>query len=82
MKKNVFGKKTAALLAAVGLTAGLLAPFTTNISALTQDNGIKNGTRTAGDAEEKTGTLDYNDYKGMISSLSKISKNHYVKTTI
>lgn len=40
MKKNVFGKKTAALLAAVGLTAGLLAPFTTNISALTQDNGI------------------------------------------
>lgn len=64
MKKNVFGKKTAALLAAVGLTAGLLAPFTTNISALTQDNGIKIGTRTAGDAEEMTGTLDYNDYKG------------------
>lgn len=64
MKNNVFSKKTAALLAAVGLTVGLLAPFTTNISALTQDNGIKIGTRTAGDAEELTGTLDYNDYKG------------------
>ena len=40
MKSKIFNRKTVALLAAVGLTAGLLTPVTTNIT-FAQDNGIK-----------------------------------------
>lgn len=64
MKSKIFNRKTVALLAAVGLTAGLLTPVTTNIT-FAQDNGIKIGTRTPGDAgEELSDVLDYNDYAG------------------
>ena len=64
MKSKIFNRKTVALLAAVGLTAGLLTPVTTNIT-FAQDNGIKIGTRTPGDAgEELSDILDYNDYAG------------------
>lgn len=64
MKSKIFNRKTVALLAAVGLTAGLLTPVATNIT-FAQDSGIKIGTRTPGDAgEELSDVLDYNDYAG------------------
>lgn len=72
--KNLFLKRTVALLAAVGLTASLVTPLVSDAQILAKGNGVNIGTRTNGDADLEDAILDYKDYNNTSDFSKAIQK--------
>ncbi len=80
--KNLFLKRTVALLAAVGLTASLVTPLVSDAQILAKGNGVNIGTRTNGDADLEDAILDYKDYNNAAAFNAAVQKkiNNYQDT--